>query len=172
MQRLRGRNEFQQVFSQGRRVQSPFALLLVLPRPSAARPVGRRDPKPASGGPGGRPAEAGLATPLGGALPNSPGATLRLISGQARSLPKRRETEEIRVGFSVGRRFGGAVKRNYLRRRLREACRLELAGRQTAQNWEVVCLPRSRAVEADFASLRAALRDLLARAGVIMRVES
>jgi len=72
----------------------------------------------------------------------------------------------VRMGFCVGRQFGSAVRRNRLKRRLREASRLELAQDTSARRWDVVCIPRSRAVEADFPSLRFAIRDLLIRAGI------
>jgi len=80
-----------------------------------------------------------------------------------------REGEGVRIGFSVGRKFGGAVRRNRLKRRLREACRLELEEKRIAAGWSVVCLPRARAAEAEFSALRAAMRELFLAAGVMLK---
>jgi ribonuclease P protein component len=56
-----------------------------------------------------------------------------------------------RVGFTVGRVLGGAVQRNRLRRRLREAVRLRLE--QLTATADVVINPRKSALTADFAAL-------------------
>jgi ribonuclease P protein component len=58
-----------------------------------------------------------------------------------------------RVGFTVGRAAGGAVQRNRIRRRLREAVRLELGQLPVAV--DVVINPRRSVLAADFADLRA-----------------
>ncbi|MGH2348779.1 MAG: ribonuclease P protein component [bacterium] len=66
-----------------------------------------------------------------------------------------------RISVTVGRRFGNAVRRNRLRRRLREAAR-ELEA-ELPMGIDIVCMPRSGALRAPFAdivrSLRAALRE-------------
>ncbi|NIM06437.1 MAG: ribonuclease P protein component [Armatimonadetes bacterium] len=93
----------------------------------------------------------------------------RLSNSVATFMILPREGEGVYTAFSVGKRFGSAVRRNRLKRRLREACRLELAGSTIAGGWSVVCIPRARAAEADFSTLRAALRELLALAGVLDR---
>jgi len=56
-----------------------------------------------------------------------------------------------RVGFTVGRVLGGSVIRNRIRRRLREAVRLNLEG--LAAPVDVVINPRKSARTADFAQL-------------------
>ncbi len=56
-----------------------------------------------------------------------------------------------RVGFSVGRALGGAVERNRIRRRLREAVRLRLA--QLAAPMDVVIHPRRSVLKAEFTEL-------------------
>ena len=56
-----------------------------------------------------------------------------------------------RVGFTVGRVLGGSVIRNRIRRRLREAVRLNLG--KLAAPVDVVINPRKSARTADFAQL-------------------
>jgi ribonuclease P protein component len=56
-----------------------------------------------------------------------------------------------RVGFTVGRVLGGAVERNRMRRRLREAVRLELAALNAPV--DVVINPKKLVLTADFADL-------------------
>lgn len=56
-----------------------------------------------------------------------------------------------RVGFTVGRVLGGAVERNRMRRRLREAVRLELAALNAPV--DVVINPKKSVLTAEFADL-------------------
>lgn len=73
-------------------------------------------------------------------------------------------TECVRLGLVVSRRFGGAVARNRVRRRLREVIR--------AEHWririgaDVVVVPRRAAAAAGYADLRGAVGVALARAGM------
>jgi len=69
-----------------------------------------------------------------------------------------------RISVTVGRRFGNAVRRNRLRRRLREAAR-ELEA-ELPMGIDIMCLPRSGAMRAPFADLVGSLRAALREAGV------
>ncbi|MBI2910501.1 MAG: ribonuclease P protein component [Chloroflexi bacterium] len=64
-----------------------------------------------------------------------------------------------RWGFAIGRRIGKAVRRNRLRRRLREVVRKRMAG-----GWDLVLIARPGAAEASFDALARAFGDLLQRA--------
>lgn len=55
---------------------------------------------------------------------------------------------EPRIGFTVGRLLGGAVERNRIRRRLREAVRLRRAALKDAV--DVVINPKKSVLTADF----------------------
>ncbi len=68
----------------------------------------------------------------------------------------------LRVGLSVSKDHGGAVRRNKLKRLLREAFRLERAA--FAGDLDLVLIPRVRADDFPLAALRAELVQLVARA--------
>lgn len=64
----------------------------------------------------------------------------------------RPDSEPARIGFTVPRRVGNSVVRNRIRRRMREAVRLELA--QLAAGRDLVFHPRSAVLAAPFTELR------------------
>ena len=70
-----------------------------------------------------------------------------------------------RFGMSTGRKLGGAVVRNRVRRRLREVLRAMAPSFQPG--WDVLIIAKPGLVEADHAALVGAVRRLLARGGVL-----
>jgi ribonuclease P protein component len=68
----------------------------------------------------------------------------------------------FRAGISVGKRFGGAVRRNRVKRRVRELLRARLP--ELSPGWDVVISPRPPADSASFAELGEAVDLLLGRA--------
>jgi len=71
------------------------------------------------------------------------------------------EADAPRAAVPVSRRFGSAVRRNRLRRRVREALRCQFADLPTAL--DVVALPRAGAVDAGPDELATAVRCGLRR---------
>lgn len=66
-----------------------------------------------------------------------------------------------RLGLTVPRAVGGAVDRNRIRRRLREAFRLHRA--ELAPQWDIVLNPRRAVLAASFAEIEEALQKVIAR---------
>lgn len=62
-----------------------------------------------------------------------------------------------RVGFSVSKRVGDAVRRNLVKRRLREAVRRQLWN--VAPGWDMIVVARPEAASAEYTALR---NDVLA----------
>lgn len=81
------------------------------------------------------------------------------------SVLKAEPDKETRIGIVTSRRVGGAVVRNRVRRRLREAVRVTRARMQPGL-W-VVVIARQRAAQADFESIRAEWLELAQRSGVV-----
>ncbi|MEX2246366.1 MAG: ribonuclease P protein component [Dehalococcoidia bacterium] len=71
--------------------------------------------------------------------------------------------EVTRFGFVAGKAVGGAVVRNRVKRRLREAAR----ALRTKPGLDIVIGARKQAAKASFQRLRDALTGLLDRAGAI-----
>ena len=77
----------------------------------------------------------------------------------------RDDAAPLRVGFTVTKRVGNAVVRNRVRRRLKEAARLEFAERPVGGT-DLVVIGREATLRRDFDTLRSDLRRALAKAGV------
>ncbi len=75
----------------------------------------------------------------------------RQFSGHMTVFSLRRETGAPRVGFTVGRVLGGAVVRNRIKRRLREAVRRNLQA--LAAPVDLVINPKKSVLTLDFAEL-------------------
>lgn len=76
----------------------------------------------------------------------------------------RNRKSEFRVGFCVSKKIGGAVVRNRIRRRLKEAI---IATPQLQQNgWDLIVIARSQTEKVDFALLAQGLLSLSQKAGL------
>jgi ribonuclease P protein component len=69
-----------------------------------------------------------------------------------------------RLGVAVSRQAGSAVRRNRTRRRVREVVR---RGPALAGGWDIVVIARAASREAEWGSLCAAWRELVAHSGVL-----
>ncbi len=77
----------------------------------------------------------------------------------------RTDLETTRFGLSTGRKLGGAVVRNRVRRRLREVLRAMAPSFQPG--WDVLIIARPAILNTDHETLVGALRRLLQRGGVL-----
>jgi ribonuclease P protein component len=70
-----------------------------------------------------------------------------------------------RLGFTTGKKIGGAVRRNRARRRLSEAFRLAEPGTRTG--YDIVIVARTRCLTQDFKKLRNEMDRLLRDLGLL-----
>ena len=78
---------------------------------------------------------------------------------------RKNRTATNRVGITVGKKLGGAVVRNRVRRRLREVYRLN--EERFIPGWDIVVVARTRSVSADFGKLTDAYLSLAEKAGIL-----
>ena len=90
-------------------------------------------------------------------------------SGQANSYlvlyARKNRTGTNRVGITVSKKLGHAVVRNRVRRRLREAYRLNESRFQPG--WDIVVVARSRCISASFQDFVNAYLTLANKAGIL-----
>ena len=92
-------------------------------------------------------------------------------NGQANSClvlyARKNRTGTNRVGITVSKKLGKAVVRNRVRRRIREAYRLN--EERFLPGWDIVIVARSRAVEVSFQKLNQSLLSLSEQAGILTK---
>ena len=74
--------------------------------------------------------------------------------------------EHSRFGFSVSKRVGNAAVRNRVKRRLKEAARVEFLPRLES-GWDFVVIARKDAADADYHRLNHSLQRLFSRAKLL-----
>ncbi len=75
----------------------------------------------------------------------------------------REDRDGPRIGLTVPRALGGAVIRNRIKRRIREAFRLHRE--EFGPQWDIVVNPRRASLEAPFADLERGLRKVIEKCG-------
>ena len=70
-----------------------------------------------------------------------------------------------RLGITVSTKLGGAVRRNRIRRRIRETYRLNEY--RLAKGWDIVIVARSAAVKGDFKEIEAEFIRLSEKLGIL-----
>ena len=136
-------------------------------RSARARLAARKGPQAAVGLTDGR-----SHNPLRLVMLSRPGDFARLAEGGVvRTHPLlvgrfvRNDLETTRFGFATGKRLGGAVIRNRVRRRLREELRAMASSFQPG--WDILIIGRPAVVVSDQAALIEALRRVLRSGGVL-----
>ena len=81
---------------------------------------------------------------------------------------RRTDRQHCRFGFSVSKRVGNAVVRNRVKRRLREAARVEFLPRLES-GWDFVVIARKDAADADYRRLNRSLMRLFRRSKLLNR---
>ena len=79
---------------------------------------------------------------------------------------RRNGSGENRLGLTVGTKVGKAVRRNLVRRRLREIYRLHEG--ELRRGWDIVAVARTRAAKASYRELEADFLRAAARLGLIL----
>jgi ribonuclease P protein component len=78
--------------------------------------------------------------------------------------------ESVRCGFIVGKKIGKAVTRNRARRLIREAVRVRLP--HLKPGWDLVWIARASIVEAEWATVSAAVDEVLKRSKLFANADS
>lgn len=80
---------------------------------------------------------------------------------------RKNRTSENRLGITVSSKIGNAVTRNRVRRRIKEAYRLNES--LFRQGFDIVVVARSRSAQSGFESLLAALLSSAGRCGLLLK---
>lgn len=83
---------------------------------------------------------------------------------------RKNHTPENRVGITTGKKLGGAVTRNRVRRRLREIYRLHES--QFYPGYDIVVVARTQAVNASYQQLTQAYLALAGKLGLLREDEN
>lgn len=97
-------------------------------------------------------------------------ATAGYANGLLVLYARKNRTGENRIGVTVSKKLGKAHIRNRVRRRIREAYRLNED--KFSPGWDIVLVARTRAIGCGFSELTGALLSLAGKAGLLRRGES
>ena len=80
---------------------------------------------------------------------------------------RKTNNDVTRVGFSISRKFGTAVKRNRIKRQLREIYKSKMDSIKSG--YDLIFVVRKGAKDADFHRLDKQMENLLDRSGLLMK---
>ena len=79
------------------------------------------------------------------------------------------KTKFVKIGFAVTKKIGHAIKRNLVRRRLREIMRKHLPN--IKENFNIIIVAKEQILDTEFLSLEKQIFNLLKRADLIKNDE-
>ena len=79
------------------------------------------------------------------------------------------KTKDIKVGFAVTKKIGKAIKRNLVRRRLREIVKKQLPNLK--QNYNIILVARDNVSNFSFEELSKQFSDLVKKAEILLEDE-
>lgn len=91
----------------------------------------------------------------------------RSVSGLFAVYYRQNGTPDVRIGITAGKKLGCAVKRNRIRRQIREV--LRLSSDSLNPGFDIVIVARTRAIGKAWQELQEDLLDLLRSGGLISR---
>ena len=75
------------------------------------------------------------------------------------------KTKNIKIGFAVTKKIGHAIKRNLIRRRLREIMKKNLP--LLKQNYNIIIVAKEQIIETEFINLEKQILNLLKKADLL-----
>lgn len=75
------------------------------------------------------------------------------------------KTPHLKVGFSVSKKLGNAVSRNFMKRRMKEVF-FSMLGNVSKKSL-IVFVPRQRAKDLEYSQILSSMRGLLKKAGLL-----
>lgn len=76
--------------------------------------------------------------------------------------------DQPQIGFAVSKRFGKAVQRNFLKRRMREVYR---KNNRFFGNWQIILMPKFSTAKASFQALENDFNQIIERIGELFDTE-
>ena len=89
----------------------------------------------------------------------------KIINNELILISKPNDRNVSRFGFSIKKKFGTAVKRNKIKRRLKESIRRT----NVIDGWDVIFIPRKNIQTKNYQQIESSIKNLLIRAGLLKK---